>query len=94
MLDGDGRQRAYGLLAETYYAVDQVLSKLGHVDLASLAVDRYEWAAERSGDPLAVLVGHYRRAGELISAGIGTQPPDSWSRVGAASKTSSVVRTR
>jgi transcriptional regulator with XRE-family HTH domain len=69
MLDGDGRQRAYGLLAETYYAVDQVLSKLGHVDLASLAVDRYEWAAERSGDPLAVLVGHYRRAGELISAG-------------------------
>jgi len=48
--------------------VDQVLSKLGHVDLASLTVDRYEWAAERSGDPLAVLIGHYRRAGELISA--------------------------
>lgn len=67
-LRGHDQERAYGLLAETYYAVDQVLSKLGHVDLASLAVDRYEWAAERSGDQLAVLVGHYRRAGELIAA--------------------------
>lgn len=67
-LDGADQQRAYGLLAEAYYAVDQVLSKLGHIDLASLAVDRYEWAAERSGDPLAVLIGHYRRAGELITA--------------------------
>ncbi|MCA1676649.1 MAG: hypothetical protein LC799_32240 [Actinobacteria bacterium] len=56
------------MLAEAYYAVSQVLSKLGHVDLASLAVDRYEWAAERSGDPLAVLIGHDRQAGELISA--------------------------
>jgi hypothetical protein len=29
-------------------------------------VDRYEWAADRSGDELAVLVGVYRRARELI----------------------------
>ncbi len=65
---GADRERVFGLLAEAYYAVDQVLSKLGYADLASLAVDRYEWAAERSGDPLAVLIGHYRRAGELITA--------------------------
>jgi transcriptional regulator with XRE-family HTH domain len=68
MYRGADQQLAYSLLSETYYAVDQVLSKLGHADLASLAVDRYEWAAERSGDPLAVLIGHYRRAGELITA--------------------------
>jgi hypothetical protein len=56
----------FGLLAETYYAAGQLASKLGYTDLASISVDRYEWAAQRSGDELAVLVGVYRRAGELI----------------------------
>ncbi len=64
--DGPARERLFGLLAEAYYATDQVLSKLGYPDLASTAVDRYEWAAAQSGDELAVLVGDYRRAGELI----------------------------
>lgn len=64
---GADRERAFGLLAEAYYAADQVASKLGYVDLASLAVDRYEWAAAQSADELAVLVGDYRRAGEFIS---------------------------
>ncbi|MGH3947403.1 MAG: helix-turn-helix domain-containing protein, partial [Pseudonocardiaceae bacterium] len=63
---GSERERVFGLLAETYYAVGQLASKLGYTDLASISVDRYEWAAERSGDELAVLVGAYRRAGELI----------------------------
>jgi hypothetical protein len=31
---GADRERVFGLLAEAYYAVDQVFSKLGHVDLA------------------------------------------------------------
>lgn len=66
-VEGVERERLFGLLAETYYAADQVASKLGYVDLASMAVDRYEWAAAQSGDPLAVLVGDYRRAGELIA---------------------------
>lgn len=61
-------ERAYWLLAETYYAASQAAYKLGYIDLSSLAVDRYEWAAERSGDELAVLVGHYQRAGEMIGA--------------------------
>jgi len=56
-VSGCDRERVFGLLAEAYYAVDQVLSKLGYADLASLAVDRYEWAAERSSDPLVVLIG-------------------------------------
>lgn len=65
---GSDRQRAYGLLAETFYAAGQLASKLGYLDLASLTVDRYEWAAAQSGDHLAVLVGDYRRAGEMINA--------------------------
>lgn len=65
-LAGLDRERAFGLLAEAYYAAGQLASKLGYVDLASLSVDRYEWAAAQSGDELAVLVGDYRRAGELI----------------------------
>jgi transcriptional regulator with XRE-family HTH domain len=65
---GHSRERAFGLLAESYYAASEVASKLGYIDLSSLAVDRYEWAAAQSGDELAVLVGDYRRAGEMISA--------------------------
>jgi transcriptional regulator with XRE-family HTH domain len=60
------RERVFGLLAEAYYAAGQLASKLGYTDLASISVDRYEWAAERSGDELAVLVGSYQRAEELI----------------------------
>ncbi|MFT7837329.1 helix-turn-helix domain-containing protein [Saccharothrix sp. BKS2] len=60
------RERAFGLLAEAYAAAGQVVYKLGYTDLASLTVERYEWAAARSGDELAVLAGDYQRAGELI----------------------------
>ncbi len=66
-LAGSAAERAWLLLGETYYAASQVAYKLGYVDLASLAVERYEWAAAQSGDPLAVLVGVYARAGELIN---------------------------
>ncbi|WP_280366695.1 helix-turn-helix domain-containing protein [Nocardia wallacei] len=64
--DGTERERIFALAAETYYAASQVCYKLGYVDLSSLAVDRYEWAAAQSGDELAVLIGDYQRAGELI----------------------------
>ncbi|ANZ36447.1 transcriptional regulator [Lentzea guizhouensis] len=67
-LEGSPKERAFGLLAEAYNAASQFAYKLGYIDLASLAVDRYEWAAERSGDELAVLVGDYQRAGEMICA--------------------------
>ncbi|MGQ4601427.1 helix-turn-helix domain-containing protein [Nocardia sp. R6R-6] len=65
---GTEQERIFGLLAETYSATSQVVYKLGYIDLSSLAVDRYEWAAARSGDLLAVLVGDYQRAGEMICA--------------------------
>ncbi|MBV8539636.1 MAG: helix-turn-helix transcriptional regulator [Pseudonocardiales bacterium] len=54
---GSERERVFGLLAGSYYAAGQLAWKLGYTDLASISVDRYEWAAERSGDELAVLVG-------------------------------------
>ncbi|RLK59281.1 hypothetical protein CLV68_3767 [Actinokineospora cianjurensis] len=63
---GAERERVFSLLAEAYYASSQYAYKLGYVDLSSLAVDRYEWAAAQSGDQLAVLVGDYQRAGGLI----------------------------
>lgn len=65
-LTGTQRERAFGLLAECYAAAGQVVYKLGYVDLASLTVERYEWASANSGDELAVLAGDYQRAGELI----------------------------
>lgn len=66
--EGTEQERVFGLLAEAYAATGQVVYKLGYVDLSSLAVDRYEWAAARSGDELAVLAGDYQRAGEMIAA--------------------------
>lgn len=66
--EGTERERAYSLLAEAYYAASQAAYKLGYIDLSSLAVDRYEWAAACSGDELAVLVGDYQRAGEMLGA--------------------------
>jgi transcriptional regulator with XRE-family HTH domain len=66
---GREREQTYGLLAETYAAAGQLAYKMGYIDLSSITTDRYEWAAERSGDPLAVHVGEYLRAGELMVAG-------------------------
>ncbi|MGI9001761.1 MAG: helix-turn-helix domain-containing protein [Pseudonocardia sp.] len=65
-LVGIERERAFGLLAETFAAAWQLTCGLGYTDLASLAIERYEWAAAQSGDELAVCVGDYYRAGVLI----------------------------
>lgn len=63
---GTDREKVFGLAAEAYASTGQVAWKLREVDLSSLCVDRYEWAAEQSGDPLAVLAGDYQRAGEFL----------------------------
>jgi hypothetical protein len=60
------QERIFALAAEAYAATSQVTYKLGYIDLSSLAVERFEWAASRSGDELLVLAGDYQRAGELI----------------------------
>jgi transcriptional regulator with XRE-family HTH domain len=87
---GADREQAMALLAETYYAARQFAGKLGYGDLASQLADRYEWAAEQSGDPLAVALAAVFRAGDLDGAGdwrnarvvmadalAGLAPPDS-----------------
>jgi transcriptional regulator with XRE-family HTH domain len=63
---GTESDRLYALLAETYAATGQLVYKLGYPDLSAITTDRYEWAAERSGDRLAQRVGDWYRAGELI----------------------------
>jgi transcriptional regulator with XRE-family HTH domain len=60
------REQLFGLLAEAYAAAGQVAYKLGYADLSSLATDRVEWAAQQSGDPLAVAAADFYVAGELI----------------------------
>lgn len=67
-LTGTDRERVMSLLAETYYAARQLLHKLGYNDLATLVCDRYAWAAEQSGDPLAVALAQVFIAGELDAA--------------------------
>lgn len=64
-LTGTEQERVFGLLTEAYFAARTLAYKLGYTDLASMTVDRYDWAAAQSGDELAVLVGDYLRAGDL-----------------------------
>lgn len=64
--DGHDREVLFGLLAEAYAAAGQVAYKLGYDDLSTLATDRVDWAATRSGDPLACAAADFYVAGELI----------------------------
>jgi transcriptional regulator with XRE-family HTH domain len=65
--NGHHREQLYGLLAEAYAAAGQVAYKLGYADLSSLTTERVEWAALKSGDPLASAAADFYVAGELIA---------------------------
>lgn len=60
------RERLFGVLAQAYYAVECLASGLGYEDLYLLAIERYEWAAQRSGDPLLVAAAQWGRAGPIM----------------------------
>lgn len=62
---------AYALLADAYRAGNTLAHKLGYPDLSLTAMDRMEWAADRSGDPLLVATSHYLRAAALARIGSG-----------------------
>ncbi|MFD4406989.1 helix-turn-helix domain-containing protein [Nocardia sp. NPDC058499] len=62
---------AYALLADAYRAGNTLAHKLGYSDLSLTAMDRMEWAADRSGDPLLVATSHYLRAAALARIGAG-----------------------
>lgn len=55
----------YGLLTNTYRAVNTLAHKLGYLDLSLIAIDRMSWAAARSGDQLLPPMVDYLRAGAL-----------------------------
>jgi transcriptional regulator with XRE-family HTH domain len=69
----DAGEPAYALLTGAYRAANTLGHKLGYADLSLTAVERMEWAAARSGDPLLVGMTHYLRAAALARIGAGKQ---------------------
>lgn len=49
-------------LASAYRTAHDIATKLGFYDLATIALDRLGWAAERASDPLLAAVRQYMRA--------------------------------
>ncbi|MFC1410423.1 helix-turn-helix domain-containing protein [Streptacidiphilus sp. N1-12] len=70
-LDGRGeqQQRAYWWLARGYRAANSLAHKLGHHDLSNTALERFRWAADRSGDQNMQVTAGYLRAGALVRLG-------------------------
>lgn len=68
-LTGPARERAFGLLAAAYTAVDSMAYKLGYLDLFALAVERVSWAAAQSDDPFLKPVAAMRRSSVFLATG-------------------------
>lgn len=49
-------------LASTYRTAHDITVKLGYYDLAAVALDRMDWAAQRASDPCLAAVRQYMRA--------------------------------
>ncbi len=68
-LSGPAQERAFGLLAAAYTAVDSMAYKLGYMDLFALAVERVSWAAAQSDDLLLKPVAAMRRSSVFLATG-------------------------
>ncbi|MEW5353870.1 helix-turn-helix domain-containing protein [Streptomyces sp. 16-176A] len=66
--EGAERQRLFALLAEAYSGVTGISYALGLFDLRSLAMDRVQWAAAESGDPLRVARTQWQRSTLFLQA--------------------------
>ncbi|MFQ6145883.1 helix-turn-helix domain-containing protein [Streptomyces seoulensis] len=66
--EGAERERLFGLLAEAYSGVTGIAYALGLFDLRSLAMDRVQWAAAASGDPLRVARTQWQRSTLFLQA--------------------------
>jgi transcriptional regulator with XRE-family HTH domain len=66
---GADRELAFALLTQAYRAANTMAHKLGYTDLSLAALDRMEWAASQSGDPVLVAVVDYVRSGALSRLG-------------------------
>jgi transcriptional regulator with XRE-family HTH domain len=58
--------RLFALLAEAYGGISGMSHQLGYLDLRSFTLDRIEWAAERSQDPLRVARTKWSRGASLL----------------------------
>ncbi|MGW1994718.1 helix-turn-helix domain-containing protein [Embleya sp. NPDC001921] len=67
--EGSERREAFGLLATGYRAANSLAHKLGYYDLSTSALERTEWAAEQSEDPLAVATARYLLGGAMLREG-------------------------
>lgn len=63
------KSQIFRLLAAAYDNARALTHQLGYTDLTAILVDRYEWAAAQSDDPLAICVGDTMRSAELTSVG-------------------------
>src|SRR5580698_6460890 len=62
------RPPLYALLAEAYGGISGLAHQLGYGDLRALTLDRIEWAARLSGDPLRVARTQWSRGASLLGA--------------------------
>jgi transcriptional regulator with XRE-family HTH domain len=62
------RPALYALLAEAYGGISGLAHQLGYADLRALTLDRIEWAARQSGDPLRVARTQWSRGASLLGA--------------------------
>ncbi|QKW51558.1 helix-turn-helix domain-containing protein [Streptomyces buecherae] len=66
---GAEEQRAYWWLARCYRASNSLAHKLGYHDLSMTAIERVQWAADRSADPLMQVTAAYLKAGAMLRVG-------------------------
>lgn len=62
------RPHLYALLAQAYGAGSSLAHQLGYLDLRALALDRVEWAARQTGDPLRIARTQWSRGASLLAA--------------------------
>jgi transcriptional regulator with XRE-family HTH domain len=61
------RGQLYALLAQAYGGGSALAHQLGYLDLRALALDRVEWAARASGDPLRIVRTQWSRGASLLA---------------------------
>lgn len=66
--EGTERERLFGLLAEVYSGITAIAYALGLFDLRSQAMDRVQWAARESADPLRIGRTQWQRATLFLQA--------------------------
>lgn len=68
-LSGTERTQVAQCLVQAYRAADAVADKFGYYDLSAQIIGVMRWAAEQSGDPLAVAVTSYVRGETFFADG-------------------------